>query len=350
MPTEKSYSTEALKVLSLEDSARDFELIREQLVDAGYTLRIACVGTEDAYTASLREQAWDLILADFGLPGFDAFKALHIRNEICPHTPFICVSGSIGEETAIELLKSGAVDYVFKDRPDRLPFAVRRALAEAREKLLRLQTDEALKASYRQLQESQIKLEQTLIGIIDLVSRTVEARDQYTAGHEHMVAILAGAIAKEMGLSENTIRGLVLAANVHDLGKIAVPAEILSKPAKLTDLEFELVKMHCQTGYDILKHIEFPWPIAEMVYQHHERMDGSGYPRRLKGDEILIEARIISVADVVEAMMAHRPYRPGLGIDRALAEIESNRGSLYDPSVVDACLRLIREKGFQVVP
>lgn len=349
MPTDNTHKAGTLKVLSLEDSARDFELIKEQLVDAGYALSIEWAETEDAYTNALRNSAWDLILADFRLPGFDAFSALRIRNEICPDTPFICVSGSIGEETAIELLKAGAVDYVIKDRPDRLPFAVERALNEARERTIRLQTDAALKESYRQLQQSQRKLEQTVIGVIDLISRTVEARDQYTAGHEHMVAILAGAIAEEMGLSADIIKGLTLAAGIHDLGKIAVPAEILSKPGKLNDLEFELVKMHPQTGYDILKHIEFPWRIAEMVYQHHERLDGSGYPRGLKGDDILLEARIISVADVVEAMMSHRPYRPSLGIDRALEEIESNKGLLYDTDVVDACLRLTREKGFQLV-
>lgn len=162
------------------------------------------------------------------------------------------------------------------------------------------------------------------------------------------MARLCVAIAEELGLSEDETLGLKLAAEIHDLGKIAIPSEILSKPTRLNKVEYELIKMHSETGYDIVKDIAFPWPIAEMIYQHHERIDGSGYPRELKGDETLLEARIISVADVVEAMTAHRPYRPALGIDKALAEIETNRGLLYDPSVADACLRLFREKGFAI--
>jgi HD-GYP domain-containing protein (c-di-GMP phosphodiesterase class II) len=138
------------------------------------------------------------------------------------------------------------------------------------------------------------------------------------------------------------------AALVHDLGKICVPAEILSKPTELTNLEFELIKTHPQAGYDILKDIEFPWPIARMILEHHERMDGSGYPKHLKGEEILMEARILAVSDVVESMGSHRPYRPTLGMDAALEEIERNRGTFYDPDVVDACLRIFRDKGYQL--
>lgn len=207
--------------------------------------------------------------------------------------------------------------------------------------------DSLLRANQK-LSASEAKLKASVRGVIELVSKTVEAGDPYTAGHQDSVARIATAIGEEMGLSEHIVKGTEFAAEIHDLGKISVPAEILSKPTRLQDAEFELIKMHSQTGYEILKHIEFPWPIAEMVYQHHERMDGSGYPRGLKGEEILIEARIICVADVVDAMTAHRPYRPGLGIDKALAEIENNRGILYDSAVVDACLRLFREKGFKI--
>ena len=176
---------------------------------------------------------------------------------------------------------------------------------------------------------------------------TVETRDPYTAGHQRRVADMARSIATEMNLSTDQIDGIRMAAIIHDLGKISVPAEILSKPTKLTALEFSLIKAHAQTGYDILKDIDFPWPVARIVLEHHERMDGSGYPNGLTGDNLL-ESRILSVADVVEAMASHRPYRTGLGIDAALEEIEKNRGTLYDHAVADACLRLFREKGFKL--
>jgi len=176
----------------------------------------------------------------------------------------------------------------------------------------------------------------------------VEARDPYMAGHQLRVADLARAIATEMGLPQDTIDGIRMAGSIHDIGKLSIPAEILSKPGKLSDVEFSLIKEHSRKGYEMLKDVESPWPLAEIVYQHHERMDGSGYPRNLKGDEILMEARIMAVADVVEAMASHRPYRPGLGIGAALEEIEKNRGTFYDEAVANACLRLFREKDFQL--
>jgi HD-GYP domain-containing protein (c-di-GMP phosphodiesterase class II) len=159
---------------------------------------------------------------------------------------------------------------------------------------------------------------------------------------------LACAIAAEMGLPREKIDGIRMAGSIHDIGKLSIPAEILSKPAKLSEIEFSLMKEHSRRGYEMLKDVESPWPLAQIVYQHHERMDGSGYPRKLKGEEIIIEARILSVADVVEAMASHRPYRPGLGIETALNEIEKNSGIFYDNAVADACLRLFREKGFKL--
>jgi PAS domain S-box-containing protein len=199
------------------------------------------------------------------------------------------------------------------------------------------------------------ELHQTLDSLRKAVSTTIqvmvsaiEMRDPYTAGHQSRVADLASAIATEMGLPQEKIDGIRMAGSIHDIGKLSIPAEILSKPTKLTDIEYSLIKEHSRSGYEMLKNVESPWPLAQIVYQHHERMDGSGYPRNLKGDEILIEARIMTVADVVEAMASHRPYRPGLGIDAALAEIEKNKGAHYDNTVVDACLRLFREKGYQL--
>ncbi len=192
------------------------------------------------------------------------------------------------------------------------------------------------------------RLRKTLGGAVQAIASLVETRDPYTAGHQRRVADLARAIATEMGLSGDQIDGIRIAGTIHDLGKISVPSEILTIPRKLTALEYSLIKNHPQSGYDILKDIEFPWPIARMIVEHHERINGSGYPNGLPGEDLLLESKILSVADVVEAMATHRPYRPALGIDAALAEITANRGILYDPEVVDACLRLFRDKGYQI--
>jgi PAS domain S-box-containing protein len=199
-----------------------------------------------------------------------------------------------------------------------------------------------------ELQQTLDNLKKAVSATIQVMVSAVEIRDPYTAGHQVRVADLARAIATEMGLPQEKIDGILMAGSIHDIGKLSVPAEILSKPTKLTDLEFSLIKEHSRIGYEMLKDVESPWPLAEIVYQHHERMNGSGYPINLKGDEILIEARIMAVADVVEAMASHRPYRPALGIEPALEEIEKNKGILYDDAVADACLRLFREKGFQL--
>jgi PAS domain S-box-containing protein len=198
------------------------------------------------------------------------------------------------------------------------------------------------------LKETLENLRKAVGATIQVMVSAVEARDPYTAGHQTRSANLAHGIATEMGLPQEKIEGIRIAGSIHDIGNLSIPAEILSKPSKLTNIEFSLIKEHTMKGYEILKDVEFPWPLAEIVYQHHERMDGSGYPRNLKGDDIMIEARILSVADVVEAMASHRPYRASLGIHAALDEIEKNRGILYDMNVVDACLRLFREKGFQL--
>jgi putative nucleotidyltransferase with HDIG domain len=189
-------------------------------------------------------------------------------------------------------------------------------------------------------------LRNSMEATITALAATVELRDPYTAGHQRNVSLLAAAIARDMGLSENDIEGIRLAAVVHDVGKITVPAEILSKPGKLTQIEFEFIKTHAQAGHDIVKGVVFPWPVAQMILQHHERLDGSGYPNGLQGNAILPGARIIAVADVVEAMMARRPYREALGLDVALAEIEAGKGTRYDPAAVDACRALFREGRF----
>lgn len=199
-----------------------------------------------------------------------------------------------------------------------------------------------------ELKESFKKLRKALEGIIQATSAMAEVKDPYTAGHQRRVTDLARTIATEMGLKKDQIEGIRTAGVIHDIGKISVPAEILTKPSQLTEAEFEIIKTHPQVGCDILRDIEFPWPIAQIVYQHHERMDGSGYPLGISGPEILIEARVLAVADVVEAMASNRPYRPALGIDKALEEISKRRGQLYDPEVVDACLKLFKEKRYEL--
>ncbi|PKP56447.1 hypothetical protein CVT91_13135 [Candidatus Atribacteria bacterium HGW-Atribacteria-1] len=195
--------------------------------------------------------------------------------------------------------------------------------------------------------QAEEKLKKTMDATLGTMSKIIEVKDPYTSGHQQRVCQLAVTLARELGLPEDKIEGIRIASLIHDIGKIGLPAEILSKPTKLTDIEFSLIKSHSQIGYDVLKSIDFSYPIAQIVLQHHERLNGSGYPNHLKGDKILLEAKIIEVADVVEAMSSFRPYRPALGIDKALEEISQNKDILYDPEVVDACLKLFKEKGFK---
>jgi PAS domain S-box-containing protein/putative nucleotidyltransferase with HDIG domain len=216
-----------------------------------------------------------------------------------------------------------------------------------------LKTNEELQVEIAQrekaseeLERSLVKVEKTMEATIRAISMAVEARDRYTAGHQRRVTQLASAIARQMGLSPAQIGPLRVAGLLHDLGKIYIPTEILSKPGRLTDIEFSMIKTHTVAGYDIVKAIDFPGPTAEIVLQHHERLDGSGYPAGINAEEILLEARILAVSDVVEAMASHRPYRPALGIDKALEEISEKSGLLYDSKVVEACLELFRSGSF----
>lgn len=209
---------------------------------------------------------------------------------------------------------------------------------------MREERDRAMDENRRSLERLGAVLEST----IEAVALTVEKRDPYTAGHQRRVAELSVAIGRELGLSAERIEGLRLGATIHDIGKISVPAEILARPGRLLPSEMEIIKTHSSVGFEIVKGIDFPWPIAQMILQHHERLDGSGYPQALKGDEIIVEARVIAVADVVEAMSSHRPYRPGLGLDVALAQVRQDAGTKLDDAAVAACERLFREKGFQL--
>lgn len=294
----------------------------------------------------LREEAFDLILCDIHLPGESGMDLIeHVVSEH-PDTAVIMVSGVDDPGTVEKALEIGAYGYIVK------PFKASEVTINV-SSALRRQRVELESRVYRENLEQMVadrtkKLEETLDGVIQVVTLSVETRDAYTAGHQRRVAGLAVAIGEEMGFTAYRAKGIRMAGMIHDLGKLSVPAEILSKPGRLSHVEFALIKAHPQAGYEILKGIQFPWPIAETIYQHHERRDGSGYPRGLKGEDIILEARIMAVADVVEAMASHRPYRPALGIEKALNEIETNMGLLYDAGVVKACVRLIREKGLVV--
>lgn len=222
-----------------------------------------------------------------------------------------------------------------------------RSLELISEKNERIRVQEALLAKEERIQSIDALL-QSMEKTVQVLAAMIEIRSPYTAGHQRRVAQLVSDIAQEMGLSEFEIHGMYLAATIHDVGDIQIPAEILVKPAKLTSHELKMVQQHPKVGYQLLKDINFPWPIAQIICQHHERLDGSGYPNGLKEPEIILGARVLAVADVLEAMSSHRPYRPSLGVAAALEEIEQHRGILYDATVVDACLRLFREKSYTI--
>jgi PAS domain S-box-containing protein/putative nucleotidyltransferase with HDIG domain len=258
----------------------------------------------------------------------------HIRRIKGEEVPPVYSFRVIGQDGTVIWCELNAAVIQWKGKPATLNFL--NNITERRK------SEEELKQTLESLRKSIGATIQTMVS-------AVEMRDPYTAGHQLRVADLACSIAAEIGLPQDKIDGIRMAGSIHDIGKLSIPAEILSKPTKLTDIEFSLIKEHSRSGYEMLKDVESPWPLAQIVYQHHERMDGSGYPRNLKGEEILIEARIMAVADVVEAIASHRPYRPGLGIEVALEEIEKNKGIFYDDAVADACLRLFREKGYQLI-
>ncbi len=257
----------------------------------------------------------------------------HIRRMRGEETQPVTQFRAIARDGTFKLADSHAVIISWEGKPATLNY-----ITDITE---RKQAEEQLKHTLESLRKAFGTTVQVMVS-------AVETRDPYTSGHQLRVANIARAIATELGLSQDQIEGLRMAGSIHDIGKLSVPAEILSKPGKLSDLEFSLIKEHAQKGYEMLKDVESPWPLAQIVYQHHERMNGSGYPRNLKGDDIIMEARIIAVADVVESMASYRPYRAALGINAALEEIEKNRETLYDADVADACLRLFREKGFQL--
>jgi putative two-component system response regulator len=368
-------------ILCVDDEEANIELLEAILVFNGYQV----VGAPNGMDAlqKIKGQAIDLVILDITMPGMDGIEVCRRIKEDkqLRDIPIIMVTGLGSHQDRVRGIEVGVEDYFTK------PF--NKAELLARMKILlkvkklsdeRRRAEEDLKKSYDELdyqvklrtaelakanemlqadiavrKQTEEKLQHTLDSLRKAVSTTVqvlvsavETRDPYTAGHQMRVADLSRVIATEMGLPHEQIDGIRMAGSINDIGKLSIPAEILSKPTKLTEIEFALIKEHAQRGYEMLKNVESPWPLAEAVYQHHERLDGSGYPRHLEGEAMLVEAHILAVADVVESMASHRPYRPSLGLDTALAEIRKHRGVLYDVQTVDACLKVFCENGYQL--
>jgi PAS domain S-box-containing protein/putative nucleotidyltransferase with HDIG domain len=449
--------TEPLKVLMIEDSPSDAALVARELQRAERAVEPTLVANAQELAEALPSAHWDVVLSDYALPGIDAVGAFSMVREADSDVPFVVVSGTVGEERAVELMRLGVTDYVLKDHLSRLNTVVDRAVREAHEhdalnaaeerllnaaeewhktfdaisdsvllldprgtvrrlnraalRYLGLPEDSVIghdviellvrfagehqrervehfraegidqfevgpcgrgatwfdvgidpvndgsgqiegwvvvlsditdrKRSESELRSLVARLERTMRGSVSIAAHMVEKRDPYTAGHQEGVARMSVDIAKNLGMPAEQIDLVRTAALLHDIGKIAVPAEILVKPGKLDQYEWLIIQRHPSVGAEILEDAELAGPIADIIRQHHERLDGSGYPDGLTDDDICLEARIVAVADVAEAMLAHRPYRPARTLEQTTEELERGRGSLYDPRVVDACLSLL---------
>ncbi len=318
-------------ILIVDDDEQIRRLLQRAIRKDGYICFQASNG-EEALEALERENV-DVVITDIAMPKMDGIKLTEIIRAQYDQDVII-MTGYTKDLIYVDAIAKGGIDFIQK--PINIEEVAIRIKRVFRERRLRFELNKALQ------QQQQI-----MEGLILTLSSTVEVRDPYTSGHQKRVAALACSIAEDMDISEDRINAIRMAGAIHDLGKIAIPSEILSKPGRLSEIEFNLLKTHPQVGFDILKDINFPLPIAQIVYQHYERIDGSGYPQGLKGDKILLEARIMVVADVAEAMASHRPYRPALGIDKALEEISKNRGTIYDTDAANACLKVFREKGFK---
>ena len=333
------------EILIVDDTQANLQLLMELLLEQSYKVRPAIDG-EQALTA-IHKRKPDLILLDIKMPGLDGYEVCRrLKNdESTKDIPIIFISALSDLDDRVKGFNLGAVDFITK------PFQREEVLIRIQNHIqlrkMQLKLEDLIDSRTLELQDANMNMHVLLLQMIKAFSMTVEKRDPYTAGHQQHVSELAVAIAEQMELDENTIEGIKLGAMIHDIGKIYVPSEILNRPGRISDIEFKIIQTHPQVGYEIVKDIVFPWPVIDMIVQHHERLNGSGYPKGLKGDEINLEARIIAVADVVEAIASHRPYRPSLGIDKALEEISKNRGKLYDTQVVDCCLSLFKENKFQ---
>ena len=351
--------TKKKRILLVDDEVVNLEILTSSLQENNYYVENA----RDAEEALkiLAENGFDLILLDVGMPGMDGFELCSRlkKDPLTRDIPVIFITGRKDSYSVAEGLGLGASDYIgkpisevellarvknhlnLKDLQNNLEGLVKQRTAELQKEIRQRKRTE------KELETSNIKLQKLTQDTLKLMASVVEIRDPFTAGHQQNVTNLSILIAKDMKLEKDVFDAVVTAATIHDVGKIRVPIEILSKSRKLLDIEMDIIKTHPLTGYQLLKNIDFPWPIAEIVLQHHERLDGSGYPNGIKGDEILFEAKLLGVADVIEGITYHRPYRAGLGLNNAIKEIEMNRGILYDSSVVDSALKIITSKDFK---
>lgn len=357
-----------MHVLIVDDDTRNRYLLRTIFGAAGHRVTEATEGEEAL--ASAREDRPDVIVTDILMPGMDGY-ALCREWRADPglsEVPFAFFTANYTEDEDARLAENlGADLYLTKpcdpsvlvQRIEGLVTDVQAGLpvahpdADSDEETLREHNVRLLHKMEQQLEdlkEANLRLYGMINGTVTAIAKLVEARDPYTAGHQERVSSLAFAIAREMGLAEDDCEGIRVAGVIHDIGKVYVPSGILTRPGQLSEPEFAIIKMHPDIAYTVLSEIEFPWPIAEYVHQHHERLDGSGYPGGLNAEEILPGSRVLAIADVVEAMTNHRPYKPAVGIDAALEEIEKNSGRLYDPEAAAACCRLFREAGYELRP
>ena len=324
-------------ILIVDDDRVIREMLRSGIQLAGYQ----CFVAEGASTAldQLARHNIDVVVADIRMPemsGIELGRLIKTRYA----ADVIIMTGYVDDFNYEDIVEQGASDFIQK------PFRIAEFVARLKRVLSERASRQELKKALGDLKINLDKFRRAMEGIVQAMSVAVEIRDPYTAGHQQRVADLACAVAAEMGMTEDDVYGLRMASVMHDLGKIAVPAGILAKPGRLSDLEYELIKNHVKAGYDILRQIEFPWPLADIILQHHERIDGSGYPQGLQGSEILLPARILAVADVFETIASHRPYRPSLGLQHAIDELQKNSGKLYDSEVVASLLKLVEEGRF----
>lgn len=325
-------SSPPTKVLMVEDNPGDARLVQILLAEVG--------GFDLTWKSDLHEAAlWladntpDAVLLDLSLPDSAGMATIDAMRRVAPDLAVVVFTGLDDQSVGVAAVKRGCQDYLVKGQGD--GHLIARTLTYAVER----------KAIETERQQAAERMKRVLLQTVKAVSLTLEMRDPYTAGHQRRVAQLAAAIGERLGFDPERLEGLHTGALIHDLGKINVPSDFLSRPGKLSDAAFGVIKSHPDVGAEIVDGIDFPWPVAQMIRQHHERLDGSGYPGGLKGEEIILEARILAVADVVEAISSHRPYRPSLGLDAALAEIRDKSGSHYDPMVVEACIAIIHDNG-----